>query len=278
MRLVLVRHLWGVTEPPEICLPRFKSLGFDGIAAPTSVMEPAQATQFHAVRRDLGLGWIMQDFTCLWERGRSVEDHLTSLRRMFRVAKEQGAILLNVHGGADDWRLADMIRYHREAQRMAADAGIPMAHETHRGRCLYSPWTTREIIEAVPEVTLTVDFSHWTVVAERLLEDQSEIIRLAADRAVHIHARVGYENGPQVPDPRAPEYANAVACHERWWNWCWESMSARGISEVFLTPEFGPGSYLHHLPFTNVPVADLDAICTWQAHRQRDRFQKRFQK
>ena len=39
-----------------------------------------------------------------------------------------------------------------------------------------------------------------------------------------------------------------------------------------LTPEFGPPPYLHTLPHTNVPVADLAAVCDWMASRQRDRF------
>jgi site-specific recombinase XerD len=38
-------------------------------------------------------------------------------------------------------------------------------------------------------------------VAERMLHTETEIIRQCADRCIHIHARVGYEEGPQVPDP-----------------------------------------------------------------------------
>ena len=38
-----------------------------------------------------------------------------------------------------------------------------------------------------------------------------------AGRAHHIHARVGCEQGPQVPHPAAPEYQEALTAHERWW-------------------------------------------------------------
>jgi hypothetical protein len=34
-----------------------------------------------------------------------------------------------------------------------------------------------------------------------------------------------------------------------------------------LTPEYGPPAYLHTLPHTAMPVADLWAICHWQAQR-----------
>lgn len=34
--------------------------------------------------------------------------------------------------------------------------------------------------------------AHWVAVAESFLEDQSEAVKLAIERADHIHARVGY--------------------------------------------------------------------------------------
>jgi hypothetical protein len=39
-----------------------------------------------------------------------------------------------------------------------------------------------------------------------------------------------------------------------------------------MTPEFGPDGYLHCLPFTNAPVADLWQINRWVGERQRDHF------
>ena len=39
-----------------------------------------------------------------------------------------------------------------------------------------------------------------------------------------------------------------------------------------LTPEFGPAPYLHLLPHTQTPVADLADICDWMARRQAGRF------
>ncbi len=41
-----------------------------------------------------------------------------------------------------------------------------------------------------------------------------------------------------------------------------------------MTPEFGPDGYLHQLPFTAQPVADLAEINTWMAGRQRARFRR----
>jgi hypothetical protein len=139
---------------------------------------------------------------------------------------------------------------------------------------MYNPWTTRDLLKAVPGLKLTCDFSHWVCVAERLLDGEWSILRQCADHAVHIHARVGYEEGPQVPDPRVPEYRRHLEAHERWWDLVWDRQSNLGHPVTTLTPEFGPPDYLHTLPGSQIPVADLGEICAWQAQRQAERFRQ----
>jgi hypothetical protein len=43
-----------------------------------------------------------------------------------------------------------------------------------------------------------------------------------------------------------------------------------------MTPEFGPDGYLHTLPFSRMPVAELPTINRWMAERQRERFNQLF--
>lgn len=145
--------------------------------------------------------------------------------------------------------------------------GVPISHETHRLRYFGTPWQTRHILKLFPELRVTCDFSHWVCVCERLLPDLGETIALAARQCHHLHARAGFEEGPQVPDPSAPEYAAHLQAHEGWWDTIWQSQQARGLAESTLTPEFGPPPYLHTLLHTNVPVADLANVCDWMARR-----------
>ncbi len=126
--------------------------------------------------------------------------------------------------------------------------------------------------ERFENLKLCCDFSHWVCVCERLIDDQTAIIAQCAQRAIHLHARVGYEEGPQVPDPRAPEYRQHLEAHERWWDIIWSAQKQRGMEESTLTPEFGPPPYLHTLAYTGTPVAKLWEICNWQAKRQAERF------
>lgn len=111
------------------------------------------------------------------------------------------------------------------------------------------------------------------VVCERLLEDLNPLLKRCFERCIHLHARVGFEQGPQVADPRAPEVAAHLAAHERWWLGVWQAQQVRGLQVSTLTPEFGPPSYQQVLPYTGVPTSDLDAVCDWMATRQLRRFE-----
>ncbi len=118
----------------------------------------------------------------------------------------------------------------------------------------------------------TADISHWVVVSERLLDDPSDDFSAFIDRVHHVQARVGYDQGPQVPHPAAPEYQPALAFAERFWRQVWHSQRRHGYQQTTLTPEFGADGYLHHLPFTNVPVADLWSLNAGWPHASRPTF------
>ena len=88
-----------------------------------------------------------------------------------------------------------------------------------------------------------------------MLEDQSETVALALARTGHIHARIGHPQGPQVNDPRAPEWKSTVDAHFGWWDKVITEKRSRGDAMTILT-EFGPADYMPSLPFTRQAVAD----------------------
>ena len=266
MELKLIRHLWGVEQAWEETFPRFRAEGFTGIECRLPV--PIERGRFQRLLAAYGFAFIPQIFT----DGTSVAEHLASFRAQVQDAVSAQPLLINAHTGSDAWSLDEAKRFYDGALAVERAAGVTVCHETHRGRYFYSPWVTRDLIKCFPDLRLCCDFSHWVCVAERLIDSELPIIRLCAELAGHVHARVGYEEGPQVPDPRAPEYLGHVEAHERWWDLVWQAQQARGMTVSTLTPEFGPPAYLHTIPHTNAPVADLWAICAWQAKRQAERF------
>jgi sugar phosphate isomerase/epimerase len=189
--------------------------------------------------------------------GSDIEDHIRSLEKQFRVALQCGAFLINAHAGRDIFSFEDNLRIFKRGLELGRDNGIPVCYETHRGRPTYSVTQTVRYLESLPDMRLTSDFSHWMVVHESRLEDQAENLQLAMDRSDHIHARVGYEEGPQIPDPRAPEWKQDVENHIELWQKIADAHRKRGSEYLTITPEFGPPLYMHTLPFTEMPVADV---------------------
>ena len=267
MQLLLFRHNWGLPEASwERQLAGIQRGGYAGVE--TGAVVPTDYARFQELLKKNQLRFIPQIFTT----GKGVGEHLASFRQQLAAVGRFSPIRVNCHSGSDRWTADEAMGFYREAMQVEADTEFPVAHETHRGRCLFHPSATARLLEAFPTLRLCADFSHWVCVCERLLTEEEEILRECARRAIHIHARVGFENGPQVNDPRAPEWQTHVEAHERWWTWIWEAQRAKGASFITLTPEFGPPTYLPTQPFTQAPIANLEEICTWQAQRQAQRF------
>lgn len=269
MQLLLARHLWGMVGTSHELFSRIQSAGYQAVEAVLPAAEEQE--QWKALLSTYRFPYIAQIYT----QGTSVEEHISSFRQQVEQAMVFHPMMINCHSGSDLWDLEACQQYLREALAIEQDAGIPVAHETHRSRILFHPLLARPLLQQFEELHICCDFSHWVCVCERLLDDQQELLQLCADRCIHIHARVGYEEGPQVPDPQAPEYQGYVEAHERWWDLIWAAQERRNMPITTLTPEFGPPAYLHCLPYTQAPVASLEDICNWQAQRQRERFAAR---
>jgi hypothetical protein len=282
MNLLLFKTLWGHDGSLSDAVTLCKEAGIRGIEAPAPSERKSREVFFETMQ-NAELQWIAEISTCtptgvfVPTPACSVEEHLKSLDDGVRLSLEGSPRFINTMAGYDAWSFADSVRFHEGVLRLQDRHDIVISVETHRGRSTYSPWLTRDLLEAVPELRITCDFSHWCVVSERLiLDEEVELLHLAAEHAHHIQPRVGYSQGPQVPDPRAPEHAVSLHAHERWWSVVWDSMAARGFTEITMTPEFGPDGYLQAAPFTRVPVGNLWDINRWMGHRQVTQFHKHF--
>ncbi|MGG2397411.1 sugar phosphate isomerase/epimerase family protein [Pseudomonas sp. SH1-B] len=276
MRLDIFRSLWGYHGSWQQALDEAFSAGFDGLEA--RIPETAAQRSANArILRDNNAPYIAILFTStpvLPRQSDSPQAHLEDLRRKLDWAAELNPRLVNVLPGNDRWSLNEQVDFFAKAVELAEASGLHCCFEIHRGRSLYSPWVTLDVIRQVPELRFTSDISHWLVTCERLLDDPTDDLSPFIERVDHIQARVGYDQGPQVPHPGAPEYAEFLTFHQRHWERIWSSQEKRGQQVTTLTPEFGPDGYLHHLPFTDVPVADLWQLNQWMARCERQHFHR----
>jgi sugar phosphate isomerase/epimerase len=132
--------------------------------------------------------------------------------------------------------------------------GIPIHQETHRNKWTFAAHQVYPVLQKHPDLTLTLDVSHWFCVSESYLHDQQPAVELAIRHAKHIHARVGHTEGPQVWEPASEEYAEALGEHLAIWDKWIKFRKETGAVYCTITPEFGAPPYLvfanrHGTPF-----------------------------
>jgi hypothetical protein len=263
MELKLVKSTWGMTGSLEDNMKMIAEAGYEGVEAP---LPWGQEEEMKELLAKYQLDYIIQVFTG--------DDHIASFEEQVEKAKEFNPLLIVSHSAKDSMPYDQQLEFFDKALAIEKSIGIPVGHETHRQRAMFTPWTTANLLKDLKDLKITADFSHWCCVCESLLHDQEETLSLAFERTIHIHGRVGYAEGPQVTDPRAPEFAHEVELHQQWWDQICKYRANEGAKHLTFTPEFGPPGYMHTLPFTGQPVADLWDVCLWMGKKYKQRFDK----
>ena len=276
MQLQLFKPMWGFNGSMKLAIEQLLSANMQGLEGPA----PDSTKECLAMKGMLeqnSLAYIAEICTAgnyVPERQATLQQHLDSLDKKLQLSIELNPLFITCLGGCDAWPENQSVEFFQGAMDLAKTYDTTISFETHRSRSLFNPWITQRIVQQLPDIPLTVDFSHWCVVCERLMDSEIDIIHSIADKVHHIHARVGYEQGPQVPDPRAPEFTYALRAHQHWWEIIWQSQLKRHTQYTTMTPEFGPDGYLHEQPFTRTPVADLWELNCWMAEEEDQHFAK----
>jgi hypothetical protein len=135
-----------------------------------------------------------------------LKTHAENYEKYLRHLIEAAPVLINCQTGKDYFSFDQNKMLFELAGKLSRESGIPIIHETHRGKCLFAASIAKTYFSSLPDIRICLDISHWCNVHESLLADQEEAVSMAISRTDHIHSRVGYAEGPQVNDPRAPEW------------------------------------------------------------------------
>ena len=253
-RLLFMATNWGFQGDMAAFCAKAKQDGYDGIEVWTPSTEDAGVELVQTVRRHgLQLGVLCGS----WQS--DFDTHLAEFNASLKRAITLEPLYINCHAGRDWYSIEQNVQLLRSTALANQTSGVPIYHETHRGRMLFSVPQTMQFLKLAPELRLTLDISHWCTVHESMLEDQMETVQQALQRTDHIHARVGHPEGPQVNDPRAPEWASILQQHLDWWDVIVQNKAKAG-AVMTICPEFGPPHYMQALPYTLQPVADLWAV------------------
>jgi len=256
-QLKVLATSWGFQGSIDVFCAKVKQEGYDGIEVWWPTRQKDADELFAALKKyNLEVGFLaaghQSNFT----------EHLASFKEMITAAvtnKSQRPLFINCHSGKDYFSFEENKAIVDFTLELSKQTGIKISHETHRSRMLFAAPVAKKFLQQIPGLRITLDISHWCNVSESLLADQQETVNLAIQRTDHFHARIGHAEGPQVNDPRAPEWEPAVKAHFAWWDEIVKIKKQKGEVLTVLT-EFGPPDYMPTLPYTRQPLADQWAI------------------
>ncbi len=257
---------WGNTLPMDAFLAKAKAAGYDGV----ELWMPAGEDKKKSLKEGLKKYELEVIFLHGTARNLPFEEALLAYEVGLQEILAWKPLKVNSHTGNDFWTPEQNLAFIVLGDRYAKQVGIPVLHETHRGRFSYTLPKAVAMFRKFPNLKYTLDISHWMVVHERLLTESNPLLQEIFPSVDHIHARVGFAEGPQVPNPAAPEWKNEVKAHLD----IWEKIIRSQTGKVFtVTTEFGPPPYMATVPFTNQPLADQWEANVWIRNALKSRFQ-----
>lgn len=294
MKLVLAKTLWGVEGMDEedrwdSIFERIKGDGYSMIECLSIFTfggDAARGEKLHSLASKHGLkiicqvhtsGGYFKDKEYVYCGSYELQAHLDSLGKEIDLAAHCKPVLINCHGGVDAWEHETQVQFLLGAIEIAKEKGVTLNFETHRQRIFCNPFQTRSLLNDKrlknnDSLKLTADLSHWVVSCERQLHTPScmvardpcardpwwpDLLELVAAHVTLIHCRVGFAEGPQVSDVTDPANKLDVQAHLDMWGEIWKIQQDKNMEESWCEVEHGPPPYLHVLPHTGQPVADL---------------------
>lgn len=243
-RLLVYQALWAMDRlrAPEASVAekfdRVQKAGFDGMAIDLGALtlEQAQATVPHFIRTGLAGGLT------------AFPTSIEALRPALLLAHRIGAPFVVVIGQEMPIILTDMVRVIEGWLRVAEQEAMPIQFETHRNCITNDLFTTVQLLDAIPEMRLAADLSHYVVDREMPCPPPPSLQRLITkvlERSDSFQGRVAARGQIQIA-LGFPQNAKWVALFREWWREGFISWLARHKGEnaamVFLC-ELGPPDY-----------------------------------
>lgn len=204
------------------------------------------------------LGFVLVAQQVLGIAKETPQEYLDRALKRLNDLKDIQPDFINSHTGKDYYGFDENCKIIEAIENFSEQKNIPVYHEIHRGRFTFHSTTTLQYLEKFPNLKLVGDLSHWCVVSESMMQDQEETLHKVMPHIYHLHARIGFEQTPQVNNPFAIEWESYLSQFTNWWKQIIERH--RGKDGFTITPEFGPFPYMPQKPFSREPLANQTEI------------------
>lgn len=245
MRLEVFQSLWAMElrrsdraeRTAEESFAMVAEAGYAGMAIDMGIFDDDAMRATHPLFARHGLGCLINAFP------KRIED----LRPVLRMAKDFNARFVNVIGQVMPLSLEGMVPVIRAWIAMAEAEGVPIQFETHRNCITNDLFTTLLLLDAVPEMRLCADLSHFLVDREFSYPVSAEnhgLIHRILERSDSFQGRVASREQIQV-QISFPQHAKWFDLFAGWWEdgfRLWRARARAADTLVFLC-ELGPKEY-----------------------------------
>jgi len=242
--LKVYQSLWAMDGLPGVdldhdvegALDRIVAAGFDGVGVNLFRTARAEATARRTA--DEGLSWEAQAL---------VRDADQLARFLDQAIVLGGASHVNIQVANVAPTVEEAIALMETLLAVSKACPLPVFYETHRGRVLNDLFWTTDILDALPDLTLTGDLSHYVTAHEMDLPPASHLaerIDRVLARCGAFHLRIAGPNQIQLPVEGATS-ASWRATFEDWWSQGmdrWRAQASEGDVLPILC-ELGPPPY-----------------------------------
>jgi sugar phosphate isomerase/epimerase len=271
MQIKYICTYWGCEQlSAKAFLSKVIESGYDGfeINVPEDDSFVAELLQeLQIIRSTKNKDFIFIAQQVLSNQKESVNEYIERITQRLNFLTALQPDYINSHTGKDFFDFSDNCRIIEITEQISKKSGIPIWHEIHRGRFSFHLKTLLNYIDVFPKIKLIADFSHFCVVSESDLQDQQDLLSKVYPNIKHIHARVGFEQSPQVNHPFAPEWEKHLNLFLFWWKQIIEKQEKLNTDAISITPEFGPFPYMPQAPFTLKPLSNQ-----WQINLEIKKF------
>lgn len=169
------------------------------------------------------------------------------LRQLLQFSKDMNATTFSVIGTIYPVNVTKAIPIIRKWIEIADELNVDIMFETHRDCITNDMFLTLELLEAVPEMRLCADFSHYVLNRELSLpmsEDFKQYFAVLTHRSDCFQGRIASREQIQIPIA-FPQHAEWVELFKQFWHDGFKSWRARNDKDaelVFLC-ELGPPQY-----------------------------------
>jgi len=264
---MMIKYLcphWGQEQlPPPAFLSKVIRAGYDGIEInPCGLLQKQDWIAAIKAVKEAHPDFFIVAQMVLEDRFHNPSHFLKEMLLQLEVLLKFEPNFINSHTGKDYFSFKDNGNLIKAAENFSIQHQVKIFHETHRGRFAFAAHIMPAYLKKYPEMGLVADYSHWCAVSESMLTHQSKTLLKVLPHVEHIHARVGWEHGPQIADPfsrNAKPYLNIFL---NWWRNILRFRKECGAKVSTICLEAGPMPYMPQLS-NGQPLANQ-----WQVNKK----------